>query len=187
MRRTAALLAALVLTGCTTLTPAQQARVDAYQALADRVTAHYGASRVLVMRADLRTGTGGVMEHRGRLLVSERTLTSRWGEALVAHELAHWVLGHRFEETVPGPDKELAAHVEAVRVLMVGKSWIEEQAFRTYLAYLWSAKLAQDRGTPVPLGHRAVCREIADFVSRFPAQASMAKTCPGEGKPEGRP
>ena len=60
----------LLLAGCVSLTPAQQAKVKEYQAFADRVTEHYGAPPVLVEVQDITTT--GRMESRGKLLLHPR-------------------------------------------------------------------------------------------------------------------
>jgi HAMP domain-containing protein len=163
---------ALILTGCLTLTPQQQARVVEVRQFADAATAHYDMSRVgVVIEPSTNLGIGA-RYRLGHLYLNVRMLGSRGLTAIVAHELAHYVLRH--DTPVAGSSmgefqraqelRELEANAKAVEILMRVKGMTERDAVQTMVGYL--------RATSSPggtLGHRSSAEEIADLLERFPA------------------
>jgi hypothetical protein len=189
-------LAMLVLlhAGCASLTPEQQARLEDWQGFADRVTAHYRISDVTFLIGVRPGAAGGGMRSGGVLTFTPAMLDplppGQSRDFLLAHELAHWVLGHAYllppDETTLSlwldeqQGRELDANAEAVKILMVGRTWSERRAFFHAHAYLWSYKSGVDaRRYGVPAGHPSdPCVEINDLIRRYPAFTDVSDSCP---------
>lgn len=95
MRRIAVLVAlAIVAGGCVTLTPLPRDSVVDVQRFADATTTAYNLTpiRLTIEPASTR-GIGG-RYRQGNFYLGETQLNSGGLTALVAHELAHYVLGH---------------------------------------------------------------------------------------------
>ena len=185
--------------GCATLTPAQQGRLEDWQRFADRVTAHYGIGDITFLVGD-RPGPGGGGIRQGGLVtftpaMLEPLPPGQSRDFLLAHELAHWVLGHAY---LPPPDeattslwqreqqaRELDANAEAVRILAVGRHWSQRRAFFHAHAYLWSYKRGVDaRRYGVPAGHPGdPCVEINDLIRRYPTYPDISDGCPSWPEP----
>ncbi|PYM89800.1 MAG: hypothetical protein DME04_25170 [Candidatus Rokuibacteriota bacterium] len=96
--------------------------------------------------------------------------------SLVAHELAHYVLGH--DRPVAGASmaefqraqelRELDANAKAVEILIRVKGMSEKDAVDTVVAHLRSAQRVVERGGPITPGHRTPAAEIADLLARYP-------------------
>lgn len=187
-------LLALLHAGCGSLTVAQQAQLEDWQGFAGRVTAHYQVADVTFL-VGVRPGAGGGAVRSGGVMAFTPGMLDplppgQSRDFLLAHELAHWVLGHAYlpppdetnlslwQEEQPG--RELDANAEAVKILMVGRSWSERRAFFHAHAYLWSYKTGVDaRRFGVPAGHpRDPCVEINDLIRRYPAFADIGDSCP---------
>jgi len=185
--------------GCTTLTPEQQANLDDWQGFADRVTAQYGVSDVTFLVGDHRGPGGGALRSGGlmtfRTAMLEPLPPGQSRDFLLAHELAHWVLGHGYRR--PPDDAtislwqdeqqglELDANAEAVKILMVGRGWSERRAFFHAHAYLWSYKRGVDaRHYGVPAGHPTdPCVEINDLIRHYPGHPDISDGCPSWPEP----
>src|SRR2546430_15888010 len=93
----AALLAlgiAGMLAGCVTLTPKQQETLDDVRRFADATATAYEVPRIRVnVEPGNKLGIGG-RYRQGNFYINVGMLDSRSLTALVAHELAHYVLGH---------------------------------------------------------------------------------------------
>ena len=187
-------LLALLSAGCASLTSDQQARLEDWQDFAGRVTAHYGVSDVTFL-VGVRPGAGGGAVRSGGVMAFTPTMldplpSGQSRDFLLAHELAHWVLGHTYvsppDETTLSlwreeqPGRELDANAEAVKILMVGRGWSERRAFFHAHAYLWSYKQGVDAHRfGVPAGHpRDPCVEINDLISRYPVFPDISDGCP---------
>ena len=97
----------------------------------------------------------------------------------LAHEWAHWVLGHAYRRA---PDeaatsrwdtqqerREMDANAEAVKILMIGRRWSERRAFFH---------------AGVPAGHPVdTCVEINDLIRRHPAYHDISDSCPSWPEP----
>jgi hypothetical protein len=177
----------LLLAGCVTVTAGQQQKLDDWRGFADRVVAHYKASRVTFLVGKHGGFEAGTMRPGGLMTLTPAMLDpAKHTDFLLAHELAHWVLGHSDGRTYPSLaeaervqiPKELDANAEAVKILMVGRSWSERTAFQQVHAYIWSYKRLVDAGrTATPRGHPEPCVEINDLIRRFPQHADMGRTC----------
>ena len=87
----------------------------------------------------------------------------------MAHELAHYILGH--DMPVAGASmgefqraqelRELDANAKAVEILMRVKGMTEREAVQMIVAHLTGAQRAEDRGGTRARGHRAPTEEIA--------------------------
>jgi len=177
MRRIAVLGAlAIVAGGCVTLTPLQHDSVADVQRFADATTTAYNLTPIrLTIEPANRLGIGG-RYRQGNFYLNETQLNSGGLTALVAHELAHYVLGH--DTPPPGAStaeftrhqelRELDANAKAVEILVRAKGISERQALKTMLVYLRGAQAHQQRGNPNAPGHRPPAEEIADLLARFP-------------------
>jgi hypothetical protein len=185
----------LVAAGCATLTPAQEESLAEVHALATETASVYGRAptHVLVshnLNAPPGSYTGGFFS------VSARTLTSPFRDAIVAHELAHYVLGHEAPlrgSTQADRDRdyqrrELDANAKAVEILTRVAGMSEVRALRTMHQYLDGIRWALERYPSLDLrGHMPPCEEIADLLSRYPAQRAWtaalecAPPSPGTG------
>lgn len=183
------LVAATGVGGCVTLTPQQQDVVGDVQRFADATTAAYNLPRIrLTIEPETNLGIGG-RYRLGNFYLNVRMLTSGNLNALVAHELAHYVLGH--DTPVAGASmaefqraaelRELDANAKAVEILMRGLGLSQRQAVETMVVFLRAAQIHVDRGNALAWGHRPPGEEIADLVARFPGyevaaeRPSMAK------------
>ncbi len=173
-------LGMIVLTGCATLTPAQQAKLDDYQQFANRVTKHYGRPEVQIMVGTSNAYGDGVslMRQDGWMILSpallEPAAPGRSRDFGFAHELGHWVTG-RFG---CGPACEADANAEAVKILVIGRPgiWTEPKAFTHSMSYLCGTKTRQDAGRPVTKGHVRASQEIEELAARYPQYP--ARSCP---------
>jgi hypothetical protein len=190
---------ALLHASCASLTPDQQARLEDWQGFAGRVTAHYGVSDVTFL-VGARPGEGGGAVRSGGVMAFPPTMLDplppgQSRDFLLAHELAHWVLGHAY--VAPADEatfslwrdeqqgRELDANAEAVKILMVGRGWSERRAFFHAHAYLWSYKRGVDaRRHGVPAGHPSdPCVEINDLIQRYPSFPDISDSCPSWPEP----
>jgi hypothetical protein len=162
--------------GCVSLTPQQRDKVADVQKFADATADAYGLFRIPVtVEPSTNLGMGG-RYRQGNFYLNVEMLDSGHLTALVAHELAHYVLGHdapmsgsataefqRAQEL-----RELDANAKAVEILVRVKRMSQPQAVRTMAIYLRTAQSAQTRGAANAPGHRPPAEEIADLVARFP-------------------
>ena len=95
MRRISLIVALAVITsGCLTLTPVQRDAVVDVQRFADATTTAYKLPSIrLTIEPATNLGIGG-RYRQGNFYLNETQLNSGSLTALVAHELAHYVLGH---------------------------------------------------------------------------------------------
>ncbi len=178
MGRWPAVSAALLLAGCTSLTPAEEHGLDAVRAFADRTAQVYGLPPIHVLVSHSPESPVGSYR-RGFFSVSTPTLDSEFRDAIVAHELAHYVLGH--DAPLPGASaaerararerREMEANATAVEILVRVQGRSEERALGSLYDYLRGVQRARERYPRLDLlGHRPPCEEIADLLGRFPGQ-----------------
>jgi Zn-dependent peptidase ImmA (M78 family) len=125
--RTLVLVLATVLAGCVSLTPQQEDKVAEIQRFADRATEVYGKPRVRVTIQPATNLNIGAFYRQGNFFINVRMLDSANLTKLVAHELAHYILGH--DGFIPGAvsqaewtrgqqQRELDANAKAVEILV---------------------------------------------------------------------
>lgn len=176
------LLIALLLwtAGCASLGAAHGTSTHAARAMADETARLYHVPQIEVVVAPLLPGVGGSYE-RGLITVSPQVATSRFRDWVLAHELAHYLLGHEapLRGTTPAElerelvRRELDANAKAVEVLARVRGLSEAEALRMVYAHLLSAHRAVEAGrVVVPWGHLRPCAEIAELLTRFPAQSA---------------
>jgi len=169
---------ALLATGCTTLTPTQEQSASDVRAFADRTARTYGLLPIHFLVSRNPESPPGSYR-RGFFSISAITLESTFRDAIVAHELAHYVLGH--EAPLPGESdeemkrayqqRELDANAKSVEILDRVGGMSEARALKTAYAYLAGIQWALERHPNLNLsGHKPPCEEIADLLSRFPAE-----------------
>jgi hypothetical protein len=178
MRRIAAVFAVAVLAGgCVTLTPVQRDAVAEVQRFADATTTAYDLAPIrLTVEPATNLGIGG-RYRQGNFYLNETQLGAGGLTALVAHELAHYVLGHdsppsgavTMAEMVRVQEvREMDANAKAVEILVRARGLSERQALATIVLFLRAAQAHQGRGNPNAPGHRPPAEEIADLLARFP-------------------
>jgi hypothetical protein len=171
-------LLALVAAGCLTMTPEQQARADQIRRFADATAEVYQVPRprVTIERA---TNLGiGARYGQGNVYLNVRMLGSAHLDAVVAHELGHYLLGH--DAVAPGivtqadwqrvqEERELDANAKAVEILVRVLSMPQAEAVQAVVDLLQATTRVIDGGGPMAAGHREPGAEIADLRARFPA------------------
>jgi len=170
---TAALAAA-----CSMLTPAQDRSLDEVRAFADETARRYGLPPIHVLVSHNPDSPVGSYR-RGFFAVNRLVLGSEFRDAIVAHELAHYVLGH--DASLAGAtnaarrreheQRELDANAKSVEILAWVRQVPEDQALRMVYSYLLNVhrRLQRSPGEDL-LGHRPPCDEIADLLGRYPQQ-----------------
>ncbi|HXA95251.1 MAG TPA: hypothetical protein VN323_06815 [Candidatus Dormibacteraeota bacterium] len=173
------LTAVLSVAACSTLTPAQDQSLDQVRAFADDTARRYGLPPIHVLVSHNPEGRGGAYR-RGFLAVPVFVLGSEFRDAVVAHELAHYVLGHDAALAGSTPEaqrrdreqRELDANAKAVEILVRVRGMPEDQALRLVYRYLLNVHHRLQRSPAEDLqGHRPPCDEIADLLGHFPQQA----------------
>jgi hypothetical protein len=176
--RLAGLVATLALAACSTLTPGQDRSLDEVRAFADETARRYGREPIHVLVShDPDSPVGSY--RRGFFAVNRLVLSSEFRDAIVAHELAHYVLGHDAPLAGATNDarrrereqRELDANAAAVEILVWVRQVPEDQALRMVYSYLLNVhrRLLRSPGEDL-LGHRPPCEEIADLLGRYPRQ-----------------
>jgi len=164
--------------GCFAMTPAQNRSLDEVRAFADDTARIYGLPQIHVLVSHNPESPVGSYR-RGFFAVNELVLRSEFRDAIVAHELAHYVLGHDAALTGATPEarllerqqRELDANAKSVEILTRVRGVPEDQALRLAYSYLLNVhrRLERSPGEDL-LGHRPPCEEIADLLARYPAQ-----------------
>ena len=170
--------AAALAAACSTLTPAQDRSLDEVRAFADETTRRYGLPPIHVLVSHNPDSPVGSYR-RGFFAVNRLVLGSEFRDAIVAHELAHYVLGHDAPLAGATPEarlierqqRELDANAKSVEILTRVRGVPEDQALRMAYSYLLNVhrRLERSPGEDL-LGHRPPCEEIADLLARYPAQ-----------------
>jgi hypothetical protein len=169
---------AALLAGCFSMSPAQNKSLDEVRAFADDTARLYGLPQIHVLVSHNPDSPVGSYR-RGFLAVNQLVLRSEFRDAIVAHELAHYVLGHDAALAAPTPEarlaerqqRELDANAKSVEILTRVRGVPEDQALRMAYSYLLNVhrRLQRSPGEDL-LGHRPPCEEIADLLARYPAQ-----------------
>jgi Zn-dependent peptidase ImmA (M78 family) len=175
VRGGALLVLGLVLAGCVSLTPQQQATVDELRLFADKTTAFYGLPRVRISIQPATNQNIGAIYRQGNIFVNVETLCSPDVKVLMAHELGHYLQGPQAAFFSSQADwqraqelRELDANAKAVEILTRVEGMTERQAVQMLIQRLRRAQRAIDRGAPLTAGHRTPNEEIADLLTRFP-------------------
>jgi hypothetical protein len=152
---------AMLLAGCAGLTPADEVNLRGAQRLADAAVDAYAVAPV---RVEIEPG-GGSRYEGGRIVLGRALLTNDSGSAVLAHELAHHILGHPDPPERRSPPRELEANAKSVEVMV--RAWGVEEgvAFRLVAAHL-RALSAQ----PVATSRPDPCEELADLYRRYPGR-----------------
>jgi len=169
---------AALFAGCFSMSPAQNKSLDEVRAFADDTARLYGLPQIHVLVSHNPDSPVGSYR-RGFFAVNQLVLRSEFRDAIVAHELAHYVLGHDAALAAPTPEarlaerqqRELDANAKSVEILTRVRGVPEDQALRMAYSYLLNVhrRLQRSPGEDL-LGHRPPCEEIADLLARYPAQ-----------------
>ena len=172
------LTACALAAGCTSLSPVQSRSLDEVRVFAEDTARVYGLHPIHVLVSHNPESPVGAYR-RGFFAVNELVLRSEFRDAIVAHELAHYVLGHDAPLSAPTPEarlrereqRELDANAKSVEILHRVRGVPEDQALRMAYSYLLNVhrRLQRSPGEDL-LGHRPPCEEIADLLARYPAQ-----------------
>lgn len=163
---------------CSTLSPSQDKSLDEVRTFADDTARVYGLHPIHVLVSHNPESPVGAYR-RGFFAVNELVLASEYRDAIVAHELGHYVLGHDAPLTGATPEarlrereqRELDANAKSVEILVWVRKVPEDQALRLVYTYLINVhrRLQRSPGEDL-LGHRPPCDEIADLLARYPGQ-----------------
>jgi len=177
-------------TGCSTLTPSQDRSLEQVRGFADQTARRYNLPPIHVLVSHDPEGPVAAYR-RGFFAVNEVVLASEHRDAVVAHELGHYVLGHDAPLTGATPEarrhereqREMDANVKSVEILVWVRNVPEDQALRLVYTYLLNVYLRLQRSPGEDLlGHRPPCEEIADLLARYPRQlvwTSRLECAPG--------
>lgn len=180
----AVLICALLAAGCVSLTPQQEAARADTRAFLERAARVYHVRAPALVVGD-QTADLAASYRNGVILVGTSLLSSRARDAVLAHEFAHYLLGHeaplravdRVGQGNEQYQRELAANVKSVEVLARMNGGDEGQALRVvYSKFLWQRR-GEQAGRPIPWGHRSACQEAADVVAAFPIQSAALSEC----------
>jgi len=195
LRRVALVVVALGLTACArpvkSFTDLEQARIDEYERAARQVLQSRGiegpppavrvssdpALSAMARPAAYFTPRTGFSDlgRPGRIMINRAVLTDDLiTEAVLSHELAHFVLGHGDGRCQSRRHEcEVEAHVASVEILMTGWDLEYSDAVRLQYAYLKSVVLAVRREEATPSsGAGDPCRELEEFATRFQTSAA---------------
>ena len=172
------LVVAALAAGCFTMTASQNRSLDEVRAFAEETARSYGLPQIHVLVSHNPESPVGSYR-RGFFAVNQLVLRSEFRDAIVAHELAHYVLGHDAPLAGATPvarllerqQRELDANAKSVEILTRVRGVPEDQALRLAYSYLLNVhrRLERSPGEDL-LGHRPPCEEIADLLARYPAQ-----------------
>lgn len=154
-------LLAGLLAGCAGLTPADEVNLRGAQRLADAAVHAYDVAPV---RVEIEPGRGSRYQ-RDRIVLGQALLTNDSGSAMLAHELAHHVLGHIEPAGQRPPQRELDANAKSVEVMVRAWGVEEAVAFRLVAAHLRTLA-----AQPVTPGRSGPCEELADLYRRYPGR-----------------
>src|SRR5262245_54765025 len=190
----AAFIFILCAAGCatTTLTPVEQSYLEEVQRFTEATGRAYNRPVPHVTAGPANNQNQGGGFRRGYLYITPTMLGSQHRDALVAHELAHWLLNHdtalnrSFQRALTVSDwsrlvqpLEIDANAKAVEIL-VRVRWYQEV---TSLRLVYLHLQASHRHGMQLLGHASPCEEITDLLLRFPQHRSITRswTCAPTG------
>ena len=172
------LCTAALAVACSTLSPSQDKSLEEVRGFADETARRYNLPPIHVLVSHNPESPVGTYR-RGFFAVNELVLRSEFRDAIVAHELAHYVLGHDAPLAGLTPEarlrereqRELDANATSVEILRRVRGVPEDQALRMAYSYLLNVhrRLQRSPGEDL-LGHRPPCEEIADLLARYPGQ-----------------
>ncbi|HEV8396697.1 MAG TPA: hypothetical protein VGQ37_20590 [Vicinamibacterales bacterium] len=177
-------LVAVLPAGCATLTPKQEQGAQEISAIVDATARAYSVSTIYVLIGNDTSNIGGTYR-RGMITISTGMLLSRHRDSLVAHELAHYLLGHdaplgastSLDQRREQERRELDANAKAVEILTRVTGRTQAQSLRLVHDHLatFHRMLAANRSV-LPWGHRMPCDEIHDLLSRFPSERAWTSS-----------
>lgn len=178
-RLVAAALVVCAAAACVTLTPEQEKSAAEVRALAGEAFRIYKVPSIPIVIGAHVKGTGGTYEG-GMFTVGSGMLASTTRDVVVAHELAHYILGHDGKRlNVTTIDRraiyeqwELDANAKGVEILSRAKPMPEELA----LSLFYQHGIGAHRVGGIPFGHKPPCEELADLLARFPRQRAWTAT-----------
>ena len=174
-----AALLALLLAGCATLTAQQATGLAEAKAFVQAAARAYGVWTPGIVAGP--TANEGGYYKQGTIFVRNTVLTSPVRDALLAHEFAHYLLGHephiihdRHAWQREQEERERQANIKSVEILMRAKGISQAQAVQLVRQKLERIARAYERGVAgswVP-GHKPPKQELADLMAVFPSPST---------------
>lgn len=162
---------------CAPLAPAQERALAEVRRLVGETARAYGVAPLTVVAGPYVRGLAASYRP-GLLVIAPPALTGPDRDAIVAHEVAHHVLGHAPPPVRPGSPlddreeqgrRELEANAKSVEILVRVKGWSERTALRAVYDKLLRQHRTFAAGQAILApGHRPPCEEIRDLLGRFP-------------------
>ena len=179
-------LAAIALAGCTTLTPAEQESVQDAQGFLDATSRAYDVQKVTLMLGSAGLGDAATIRPGGLVTIGQEYLAQPdVRDAVLAHEMAHLILGHMDrppDSRDAREQREIEADVKSVEILRRVRGMSPKQAFAFVTTYVLTLKKSLDQGGRVhTMGHGHPCRKVESPHQGVPAPAGRP------GPPAGRP
>jgi hypothetical protein len=179
------LATAALVAGCVSLTSAESATLADLQAFADATGRFYKRGEVHVAAVEeVQPGAAGAYYGGHGLIVVPKALLRappRIRDVVLAHELAHWLLGHgHMHSETARQANERDANEIAIVILMQVRSLPEREALARVYGYLADVAGNQAEKKSAPLaGHGHPCEEIAHLIMRFPRYSlALPRWCP---------
>jgi hypothetical protein len=99
-------------------------------------------------------------------------------DTLLAHEMAHLILGHMDrppESRVAREQREIDAEVKSVEILRRVRGMSEARAFSFVTAYVLTLKKSLDKGGGRinTMGHGHPCRKVEALIKAYPRQRAV--------------
>ena len=171
-----AVLVLIFLTGCApALTPAPRDSLAEAQRFLDEVSRAYGVQTMTMMLGTSGYGDAATMRVGGLLTLMPKYLDQpRVRDDILAHEMAHLILGHLDrppDSRERREQREIDADVKAVEILQRVGGMTERDAFAQITWYALSLKQAYDQGRHITVsGHPHPCRKVEALIKTYPAQ-----------------
>lgn len=172
-------LAGFALAACATLTPAERESAEDAQRFLDETSRAYSVQKVKLMLGSANLGDAATIRPGGLVTMGHEYLAHPdVRDTLLAHEMAHLILGHMDrppESRDASEQREIAADVKAVEILRRVRGMSEARAFSLVTAYVLTLKKSLDKGggRVNTMGHGHPCRKVEALIKAYPRQQAV--------------